>query len=199
MHVFENYTILISDLLILFIYLVSKHVRQVPCMSGTLFAVPNKMASTPSGQCLTSALNICLLRSRCCASSFYLCIYVQFSTRLLWRRLHHVWSNCPKSETGRQDIWAFVSGCFHKVSWSWEIYILFTERLILYLKQELCNRSLFVKCFIIRTPFSNEIFHRKFHLHWQVPGTTAKPIELHALKFKTTILCTVTGNGVLKT
>lgn len=138
-------------------------------------------------------------RSRCCASSFYLCIYVQFSTRLLWRRLHHVWSNCPKSETGRQDIWVFVSGCFQKVSWSWEIYILFTERLILYLKQELCNRSLFVKCFIIRTPFSNEIFHRKFHLHWQVPGTTAKPIELNALKFKTTILCTVTGNGVLKT
>lgn len=61
LHVFENYTILISDLFILFIYLVSKHVRHFPCMSGTLFSVPNKVASTPSGQCLMSALNICLI------------------------------------------------------------------------------------------------------------------------------------------
>ena len=132
-----------------------------------------------------SACSVMLyFRSRCCASSFYLFIYVQFSIRLLWRRLHYVWSNCPKSETRRQDIWVLVLDCFQKVSWSWEIYIRFTEPLILYLKQELCNRSLFVKCFIIRTPFSNEIFHRKFHLHWQVPGTTAKPIELHEPKFK---------------
>lgn len=61
LHAFENYTILISDLLILFVYLVSKHVRQVPCMSGTLFSVPSKVESTPSSQCLMSALNICLL------------------------------------------------------------------------------------------------------------------------------------------
>lgn len=170
LHVFENQTVLISDLLIPFIQLVSKHVRQVSCVSGTLFAVPNKVASTSSGQCLTSALNICLL-SDAVLQIQVLCII--FLSIHLCPVLHQValekTSLClvklPKSETRRQDIWVLVLDCFQKVLWSWEIYILFTEPLILYLKQELCNRSLFVKCFIIRTPFSNEIFHRKFHLH----------------------------------
>ena len=131
-----------------------------------------------------------LLAQWCCTSDLgavhHLFIYSSMSSSPsgCFGRLHYVWSNCPKSETRRQDIWVLVLDCFQKVSWSWEIYIRFTEPLILYLKQELCNRSLFVKCFIIRTPFSNEIFHRKFHLHWQVPGTTAKPIELHEPKFK---------------